>query len=229
MAERPPWTAHPALALLARACAVAGLLVAAAAYSYAVWRGTAYAWVMALRFYESGTVTPEAVRAGAHCLFLGVGVLLAPRRAGVGLPRLRAGGWALWGYGILIAVAGAAVAANHLRPFFSSPFAGRGPLFFTLGPLAWEVMWPGLVFGLAAAIMGERASPAGPHILVVTLTLAGAAWYLPDIVAMRPFDKIGFVAVTLAINFLSLTLRRRTGSIWPGFAGHLLVKFFLTW
>jgi hypothetical protein len=229
MTDRSSTNARAILTLLARACAVGALLVVAAAYSYGVWRAAAYAWGMGLRFYQSTTITPEAVRAGAHCFLLGIAVLLAPRRAGVGFPRLREGGWALWGYGSLIAVAAAAVAANHLHPFFTSPFAGRGPLFFTLGPLAWELMWPGLVYGFATAVMGERASPAGPHILVVLLALAGAAWYLPEIVAMRPYDKIGFVAVTLAINFLSLTLRRRTGSIWPGFAGHLLVKFFLTW
>jgi hypothetical protein len=65
--------------------------------------------------------------------------------------------------------------------------------------------------------------------LIILLTVAAAAYYVPLFVGMRPFDKLGFLGATLAINFLSFHLRRRTGSVWPGMAGHLVVKFILTW
>ena len=217
------------IAFLARALGIAVLLFVAFAYSYAVWRAAAYAWVVGLRFYRSELITADALRDGLHCFLLGIGVLVLPRFAGVGVPDVKKGGWALYAYGALAAIAAIVVAANNVRPFFTSPFAGKGPLFFTLGPLAWELMWPGLMFGFATALAGPRRPPAANHALVAVLTLAGTIWYAPLVRWMNPFDAVGFVAVTLAVSFLSLTLRRRTGSIWPGLAGHVLVKFFLVW
>ena len=217
------------LASLGRVIAVAALLVAAAAYTYGVWIATAYAWGLGLRFYASTVITANAVRSAAHCFLLGVAVFLLPRFAGVGLPDVKKGGWAFYGYAAVIAVAAAAMAANHIRPFFTSPFAGRGPLFFTLGPLAWELMWPGFMFGFSRAILGPRLSAATGRALVVVLAVAGTAWYVPVIRWLNPLDTIALIALTLVVSFLSLTLRRRTGSIWPGLAGHVLVKFFLTW
>ncbi len=216
-------------ASLARVIAVAALLVAAAAYTYAVWMATAYAWGLGLRFYASGLITANAVRSAAHCFLLGAAVFVLPRFAGVGLPDVKKGGWALYGYAVVIAVAAVAMAANHIRPFFTSPFAGRGPLFFTLGPLAWELMWPGFMFGFSRAILGPRPSAAAGRALVVVLAVAGTAWFVPVIRWLNPLDTMAFIALTLVVSFLSLTRRRRTGSIWPGLAGHVLVKFFLTW
>jgi hypothetical protein len=216
-------------AMLGRLSAFAALLAVAAAYTYAVWRAAAYAWAMGLRFYASALVSPDAVRSAAHCFLLGILVFVLPRFAGVGRPDVKNGGWALYGYAVVIAVAAAAVAANYVRPLFTSPFAERGPLFFTLGPLAWELMWPGFMFGFSQAILGPRLSAAAGRALLAVLAVAGTAWYVPVIRWLNPLDTIAFVALTLAVSFLSLTLRRRTGSIWPGLAGHVLVKFLLTW
>jgi hypothetical protein len=152
-----------------------------------------------------------------------------PRFAGLGLPDVKKGGWALHGYGAVIAVAAVATAANYVRPFFTSPFAGRGPLFFILGPLAWELMWPGFTFGFSQAILGPQLSAAGGRALAAVLALAGTAWFVPVIRWLNPLDTVAFVGLTFVVSFLSLTLRRRTGSIWPGLAGHVLVKFLLTW
>jgi hypothetical protein len=217
------------ISAFARALGVGALLVSAYSYTYAVWRVATYAWAKGLRFYQSFAITGDAVRDGIHCFVLGVGVLVLPRFAGVGLPRLKNAGWAAYGYVALAAIAAIAVVVNYVRPFYWSPFAGKGPLFFTLGPLAWELLWPGFTYGFATALAGPRAPAGVKHALVVVLTLAGTAWYAPLVRWMNPFDAVGFVAVTLAVSFLSLTLRRRTGSIWPGLAGHVLVKFFLTW
>ncbi|NIT35263.1 MAG: hypothetical protein GTN49_01995 [candidate division Zixibacteria bacterium] len=217
------------IAFLARALGIAVLLFVAFAYSYVVWRAAAYAWAAGLRFYRSELITADALRDGVHCFLLGVGVLVLPRFAGVGVPDVKKGGWALYAFAALAAAAAVVVVANNVRPFFTSPFAGKGPLFFTLGPLAWELMWPGFVFGFATALVGPRRPPAANRALVAVLTLAGTIWYAPLVRWMNPFDAVGFVAVTLAVSFLSLTLRRRTGSIWPGLAGHVLVKFFLAW
>jgi hypothetical protein len=59
--------------------------------------------------------------------------------------------------------------------------------------------------------------------------LAGAAWYAPLVPGLNALEAATFIGLTLTISFLSLTLRRRTGSIWPGFIGHVLVEFFLAW
>jgi hypothetical protein len=217
------------LATLARILAVGALLLVAAAYTYGVWMAAGYAWGRGLRFYASALITANAVRAAAHCFLLGTAVLMLPRFAGVGLPDLKKGGGAFYGYGVVIAVATVAAAANYVRPFFTSPFEGRGPLFFTLGPLAWELMWPGFVFGISQAILGPRLSAAGGRALVVVLALAGTGWFVPVIRWLNPLDTVAFVALSFVVSFLSLTLRRRTGSIWPGLAGHVLVKFLLTW
>jgi hypothetical protein len=212
-----------------RILAVAALLAAAGVYTYAVWMAAAYAWARGLRFYSSFLITPSAVRAAAHCCLLGIAVFILPRFAGVGSADVRRGGWALYGYGVVIGLAAVATAANHIRPLFTSPFAGRGPLFFTLAPLAWELMWPGFVYGFSRAILGPRLSAAGERFLAVVLALAGTAWFVPVIRWLNPLDTVAFVALTFIVSFLSLTLRRRTGSIWPGLAGHVLVKFLLTW
>jgi len=218
-----------ARATLARILAVAALLLAAAAYTCGVWMAAAYAWAWGLRFYASSLITPNAVRAAAHCFLLGTAVLILPRFAGIGLPDVKKGGWALYGYGVVIAVAAVATLANYIRPFFTSPFEGRGPLFFTLGPLAWELMWPGFTYGFSRALLGPRLSAVAGPALVVVLAVAGTAWFVPVIRWLNPLDTVAFVALSFAVSFLSLTLRRRTGSIWPGLAGHVLVKFFLTW
>jgi hypothetical protein len=216
-------------ATLGRILAVGALLLVAAAYTYGVWMAAAYAWGRGLRFYASPLITANAVRAAAHCFLLGTAVFILPRFAGVGLPDVRKGGWALYGFGVVIAVAVAATVANYVRPSFTSPFAGRGPLFFTLGPLAWELMWPGFMYGFSRAIFGPRLSAVGDQVLVVVLALAGTAWFVPVIRWLNPLDTVAFVALTFVVSFLSLTLRRRTGSIWPGLAGHVVVKFLLTW
>jgi hypothetical protein len=218
-----------AWATLGRILAVGALLLVAAAYTYGVWMAAAYAWGKGLRFYASPLVTANAVRSAVHCFLLGIAVFILPRFAGVGLPDVRKGGWALYGYGVVIAVAVAATAANYVRPSFTSPFAGRGPLFFTLGPLAWELMWPGFMYGFSRAILGPRLSAVAGPALVVVLALAGTAWFVPVIRWLSPLDTVAFVALTFVVSFLSLTLRRRTGSIWPGLAGHVVVKFLLTW
>lgn len=214
---------------LGRALTVGALLVVALAYSYAVWRVAAYAWLRGLRFYHSHLFSGDALRDGIHLFLLAVGVLLFRRFAGVGVPRMKGAGWPLYGYVALVAVAAAAVAVNHVKPFYSSPFAGIGPLFFTLGPLAWELLWPGFVYGFATAIAGPRAPAAANHVLVALLTLAGTALYAPFLPGLNALEAATFIGLTLAISFLSLTLRRRTGSIWPGFVGHVLVMFLLTW
>lgn len=224
-----PSNGRNAWASLARVLAVAALLAVAAAYTYGVWMAAAYAWGKGLRFYASSVVTANAVRATVHCFLLVTAVLILPRFAGVGLPDIKQGGWALYGYGVVIAVAAAATLTNYFRPFFTSPFEGRGPLFFTLGPLAWELMWPGFMYGFSRAILGPRFAAAGDRVLVVVLALAGTAWFVPVIRWLSPLDTVAFVALTFVVGFLSLTLRRRTGSIWPGLAGHVLVKFLLTW
>ncbi len=217
------------VAALARALAVVALIAAALAYSYAVWRAAAYAWARGLRFQQSYLFSVDALRDGVHLLLLGVGLILFGRFAGVGLPRLKRVGWALYAYLALIAAAAAAVAVNQIRPFYSSPFAGNGPLFFTLGPLAWELLWPGFVYGLAKAVAGPRVRAAADGFLIALLTLAGTAWYAPLMRGFNPPETATFLGLALATSFLGLTLRRRTGSIWPGFAGHVLVWFFLTW
>lgn len=216
-------------AAAARALAVAALLAAALAYGYAVWRVAAYAWLRGLRFYQSGVINADAVRDIIHCFVLGIGAFALPRFAGVGVPRLKEAGWPLYGYLALIGVAATAVAANHVRPFYSSPFADNGPLFFTLGPLAWELVWPGFGYGFATAAFGPRAPAVVNRILTVLLTLLGAAWYAPLLRGLNTLEAATFVGLALATGFLSLTLRRRTGSIWPGFIGHVAVYFFLTW
>jgi hypothetical protein len=216
-------------AALTRALAVGALTAVALSYNYAVWRVAAYAWTQGLRFYQSGVINGDAVRNIIHCFVLGVGAFVLPRFAGVGIPRLKGAGWPLYGYLALIAAAAAAVAVNHVRPFYSSPFAGNGPLFFTLGPLAWELLWPGFVYGFATAIAGPRAPAAAGRVLIALLTLAGAAWYAPLLRGLNALEAAAFVGLALAVSFLSLTLRRRTGSIWPGFIGHVVVYFFLAW
>jgi hypothetical protein len=211
---------------------VAGLLalpIAAVVYNYVVWRFVNWAWMMGLRFYGSDVVTAEAVRDDVQVFFLICAVFLFPRFAGLGYPNLRAAGWPLYGYLILLALAVAAVGLNRIAHAFTNPFAGHGPFFFTLGPAGWELMWPGLIFGFAAALAGERFPPKGLFAIATVFAIAGAAWYVPVFVGMRPMDKVAFVGVTIVINFLSFHLRRRTGSIWLGLAGHLLVKFLLTW
>ena len=214
---------------LARALAVGALLAVALAYSYAVRRVATYAWLRGLRFYQSHFFSVDALRDGIHLFLLAVGVLLFRRFAGVDVPRMKGAGWPLYGYVVLVALTAVAVAVNQVRPFYSSPFAGIGPLFFTLGPLAWELLWPGFVYGFATAIAGPRAPAAANHVLVAILTLAGTAWYAPLLPGLNALEAATFIGLTLAISFLSLTLRRRTGSIWPGFVGHVLVMFFLTW
>jgi hypothetical protein len=214
---------------LARVLAVAALLAVALAYGYAVWRVAAYAWLRGLRFYQSNVINADAVRDVIHCFVLGVGALVLPRFAGVGLPRVKGAGRLVYGYLGLAALAAAAVAVNHVRPFYSSPFAGNGPLFFTLGPLAWELLWPGFVYGFATAFAGPRAPAAVKHALVVVLALAGTAWYAPLLRGLNALEAATFIGLALAVSFLSLALRRRTGSIWSGCVGHVLVYFFLTW
>lgn len=216
-------------AVLARALAVAATVAASYAFGYAAWRVAAYAWTRGLRFYQSFVFTGDAVRDAIHCFVLGVGALVLPRFAGVGLPRVKNAGWAAYGYVALAAVAAIVVVVNNVRPFFSGPFAGKGPLFFTLGPLAWELLWPGFAYGFTAALAGAKPPAAATQVLVVVLTLAGTAWYAPLVPGSYPLEAAIFIGLTLAISFLSLTLRRRTGSIWPGLAGHVLVKFILTW
>ncbi len=215
--------------VLARALAAAGLVAAAFAYSYAVWRVAAYAWVTGLHFEQSYLFSVDALRDGVHLLLLGVGVILFGRFAGVGLPRLKGVRWAFYSYFALIVAAAAGVAANQVKPFYSSPFAGNGPLFFTLGPLAWELLWPGFVYGFAKFVAGPRAPAAVDRVIVALLALAGTAWYAPLLRGLNAPETATFLGLALATSFLSLTLRRRTGSIWPGFAGHVLVWFFLTW
>ena len=214
---------------LARALAVAALLAAVFAYGYAVWRVAAYAWIRGLRFYESYVINADAVRDIVHCFVLGVAALMLPRFAGVAVPRLKGAGWPLYGYVGLAAVTAVAVSANQVRPFYSSPFAGKGPLFFTLGPLAWELLWPGFVYGFASAIAGPRPPAAARHALLAALALAGTAWYASLLRGLNTVETATFLGLSLAVSFLSLALRRRTGGIWPGFAGHVLVFFFLTW
>ena len=216
-------------AALARALAVGALLAGALAYGYAVWRVAAYAWIKGLRFYQSYAINADAVRDIIHCFVLGVGALVLPRFAGAGIPRMKGAGWPLYGYLGLAGAVAAAVAVNHVRPFYSSPFAGNGPLFFTLGPLAWELMWPGFVYGFATAIAGPRLCAGVKHALVVILALGGTAWCAPLVPGLNALEAATFIGLALAVSFLSLTLRRRTGSIWPGFVGHVLVYFFLTW
>ncbi|MGD8719376.1 MAG: hypothetical protein PVH29_11215 [Candidatus Zixiibacteriota bacterium] len=217
------------LPIIGRVLGLVGLLVLAFAYHYVVWRVSDYAWAVGLRFYKSPVITVDALRDGVHLCLLTVLLFTIPRYAGVGVPEIKKSGWATWAYVALAGTATAAVVANHIRPFFSNPFLGRGPLFFTLGPLSWELTWAGFIYGFASALAGENAPPAVRNGLVIILALAGMAWYAPVIPALRPYDRAGFLAVALAVNFLSLTLRRRTGSIWPGLAGHVLVKFILTW
>jgi hypothetical protein len=214
---------------LGRALAVVAVVAAAFAYSYAVWRVATYAWVRGLHFEQSYLFSVDALRDGVHLLLLGVGVILFGRFAGVGRPRLKGVGWALYAYPALIAAAAASVAANQIKPFYSSPFAGNGPLFFTLGPLAWELLWPGFVYGFAKAVAGVRAPAAADRVIVALLTLAGTAWYAPLMRGLNAPETATFLGIAVATNFLGLTLRRRTGSIWPGFAGHVMVWFFLTW
>jgi hypothetical protein len=214
---------------LARALAVGALLAGALAYGYAVWRAAAYAWIRGLRFYQSYVINADAVRDIIHCFVLGVGAFVLPRFAGAGVPRIKRAGGPLYGYLGLAAAAAAAVAFNHVRPFYSSPFAGNGPLFFTLGPLAWELMWPGFVYGFATAVAGPRVSARAKHALVLILALAGTAWYAPLVPGLNAFEAATLIGLAFAVSYLSLTLRRRTGSIWPGFVGHVVVYFFLTW
>lgn len=214
---------------LARALAVGALLAVALAYGYAVWRAAAYAWARGLRFYQPYVITGDAVRDVIHCFVLGVGAFVLPRFAGAGVPRMKGTARLVYGYLGLAALAAAAVAVNHVRPFYSSPFAGNGPLFFTLGPLAWELLWPGFIYGFATAVAGPRVSASARHALVVILALAGTAWYAPLLRGLNPLEAATFTGLTLAVSFLSLALRRRTGSIWPGLVGHILVYFFLTW
>lgn len=213
----------------ARWAAILALPLAAVLYNYAVWRFVNWAWMMGLRFYASDVVTAEAVRDVTQLLFLLCAVFLFPRFAGLGHPNPKAAGWPLYGYLVLIALVGAAVGINRAAHLFTNPFAGHGPFFFTVGPAAWELMWPGLTFGFAAAIAGERFPPKNFLIVATLFAVAGALWYVPVFIGMRPMDKLAFVGVAIIINFLSLHLRRRTGSIWLGLAGHLLVKFLLTW
>jgi len=132
-------------------------------------------------------------------------------------------------YAIILGAAGIITAVNYGRQYFTNPFAGRGPLFFTLGPLAWEVIWSGFTFGVASTLLGKRAARPWGVTLAVALALGGVAWYFPIIRWLSRLDAAAFAALTLVINLLSLTLRRQTGSIIPGLAGHLLMKFILTW
>jgi hypothetical protein len=217
------------VAVSARALAVGALVAAALAYSYAVWRVAAYAWARGLRFQQSYYFSAAALRDGVHLLILAVGLLPFGRFAGVRVPQLRGAAPALYAYLALVAGTAFAVAANHVKPFYSSPFAVEGPLFFTLGPLAWELLWPGFVYGFATAIAGARAPAAADRVVVALLTLAGTAWYAPLMRGMNPLETATFIGLALATGFLGLTLRRRTGSIWPGCAGHVMVWFFLTW
>jgi hypothetical protein len=214
---------------LGRGIAVVGLALGGVVYCYIVWRAATWAWAAGIRFYGTDVVTAEAVRDGIHVFFLATGIFLFGRFAALGAPRLRQGGWPLVGYGALAALAAVAVLASHLTPHFTNPFADHGPLFFTLGPAAWELMWPGFIYGFALAAAGPRLTAFWHQALIILLAFAAAAYYIPVFMGMRPYDKLGFVGATLAINFLSFQLRRRTGSIWPGMAGHLLVKFILTW
>ncbi len=225
-----PVLAYPKwLVATARAAALVGLVPAALVYDYVVWRLSYYAWGMGLHFYASPIFAADALWYIIHCLFLAVALFLFPHFAGLGLPRLAGARRPLLVYGAVVALSGLAALVNHRFVFFTNPFAGRGPLFFTLGPLAWEVMWSGFLFGFAAALLGPRAEGHGGDVMVGVLALGGVVWYTPVINWLSKFDAAGFVLVTLVINTLSLTLRRRTGSIWAGLAGHLLVKFILTW
>lgn len=214
---------------LARALAVAAIVAAALAYSYAVRRVAAYAWVRGLHFEQSYLFSVDTLRDGVHLLLLGIGLTLFGRFAGVGLPRFKGIRWALYSYLAVVAAVAAGVAANQVKPFYSSPFAGNGPLFFTLGPLAWELLWPGFVYGFAKAVAGTRTPAAVDRILIAFVTLAGTAWYAPLLRGLNAPETATFLGLAVATSFLGLTLRRRTGSIWPGFAGHVLVWFFLTW
>jgi len=184
---------------------------------------------MGLHFYRSDVLNARGLYYAVHCFLLVIGVFLFPRYAGVGLPRLRGAAGPLRAYAALAALAAAAVALNYVHPLFTNPFAGQGPFFFTLGPLAWELLWSGLTFGFTFAAAGPRLGRAARHVLLAALTLGGAAWYLPTLRGMNPLDAAAFGAVALALSYLSLTLRQRTGSIWPGLAGHVVVKFLLTW
>jgi len=214
---------------VARIAGAVAVFLAGGFYCYAVWRGVNWAWVHGFRFYASELITAEAVRDGVHCFFLAIAVFLFSRFAGLGAPSVRKAGWPLAGYGVLIALAVAAVAAVRIYPGFTNPFTGHGPFFFTLGPAAWEVMWPGVIYGFAVAAAGPERGVTADRVLTVAGTLTSTAYYVPLFIGMRPYDKIAFVAVTLAMNFFSFNLRRRTGSVWMGMAGHLLVKFVLTW
>jgi hypothetical protein len=214
---------------LGRGAAVVALAAGGVVYCYVVWRAVGWAWAAGLHFYRTDLISAETVRDGIHCFFLAVAVFIFPRFAGLGVPHLRRAGWPLVGFGVLSLVAVAALAAVRVNPELTNPFAGHGPFFFTLGPAAWEVMWPGLIYGFAVAAAGPRLTPFWHHALIAVLTVAAAAYYVPVLVGMRPYDKIAFLAATLAINFLSFHLRRRAASVWPGMAGHLVVKFILTW
>lgn len=218
-----------AFVLLGKALGLLAIIPAALGYNLVVWRISYYAWKMGLHFYDSPVFTADALWYLAHCLFLAVAVFLFPSYAAIRLPRLYKVKRIIFAYVAFLLAAGVVTAANYGRQYFTNPFAGRGPFFFTLGPLAWEITWPGFAFGFGAALLGKRVNDRWGTVLVGALALAGVVWYFPIIRWLSRLDAGAFVALTLVINLLSLTLRRRTGSILPGLAGHLLMKFILTW
>jgi len=219
----------PSVSAAVRVAGFLMLLAAVAAADAALWYGVAKAWKMGLHFHASESFTPAVMRDAVLLFCLIVAVYLFPSWGALGRPDMRFAKPVLVAYGGLIALAGLVFFLNRVVPFFSAPFSRRGPFFFTLGPAAWELLWSGFIFSLTAALLRWEERRGAAAVIVVVLAAAGAAWYVPLIVALRPWDAAGFAAISFVIGVVSLEARRRTGSIWVGLAGHVLVKFFLTW
>lgn len=204
------------------------LLAATAAADALIWYGVSKAWHLGLHFHASETFTPAVMRDAVTLLGLLILVYLFPSPAALGRPDVRGAKNVLIAYASVASLTAALFLLNRTLTLFSAPFSNRGPFFFTLGPAAWELLWSGYVFSLTAALLRLEGRPLASAAAVVVLAMAGAAWYLPLLVVLRPLDAAGFAGISFIIGVLSLETRRRTGSIWAGLAGHMLVKFFLT-
>ena len=224
-----PILTYAKLSSAGRVVALAALLPVVVVYNVGVWRVTQYVWNMGLHFYGSSVFTADTLWYGIHCVLLALGAFLWPHQAGLTLPRFGPARRVLALYAVVIGVTAAAAGINYQLHLFTNPFSGRGPFFFTLGPLAWEAMWPGLVYGFAARLLDTRAPGRIGRTVAVVLAVASVGWYIPILGWLSRLDAAFFIAMTLGINLFSLALRRRTASILPGLACHLLMKFILTW